>query len=75
MMPDGHDAIRIGIGERPQQHGIDHAEDRDVGADAERQRGGCDGGVGGTPGERATGVRQVTKCIDDRGAHRLSPAP
>ena len=28
----------IGVGQRPQQHGVQHAEDRRVGADAERER-------------------------------------
>jgi hypothetical protein len=39
--PHDRDAIRIAIGERLQQQGVDDAEDRRVGADAERQ--GADG--------------------------------
>src|SRR5204862_5551365 len=30
--------VRLRIGQRPQQRRVDHREDRDVGADAERQR-------------------------------------
>jgi hypothetical protein len=32
-----HDAIGLGIGQRAQQHSIDHAEDGGVGADAQTQ--------------------------------------
>src|SRR5436190_6492765 len=34
MRPEGHDAVRIAVGERPQKHGIDHAEDGRIRADA-----------------------------------------
>ena len=33
-----HQPIRVGIGQRPEQRRVDHREDGDVGADAERQR-------------------------------------
>ena len=36
--PEAHDAIGVGIGQRPQQHRIDDAEDRGVRADAECER-------------------------------------
>ena len=35
---DGHQRLRARVGQRPQQHGVDDAEDGAVGADAERQR-------------------------------------
>src|SRR5207249_4757203 len=34
--------FRMGVGQRLQQHGLDHAEHRGVDADADRQRGGGD---------------------------------
>ena len=36
-LPDVDQPVFVAIGERPQQHAADHAEDRGVGADAERQ--------------------------------------
>jgi hypothetical protein len=35
---DGHELVRVGERQRAQQHGVDHAEDRGVGADAGGQR-------------------------------------
>ena len=36
-LPDADDPLGIGIGERLEQHGVDEAEHRCVGADADRQ--------------------------------------
>src|SRR5215813_11731436 len=33
-----HEALRLRVRKRPQEKGINHAEDRSVGADAQRQR-------------------------------------
>ena len=33
-----HDAVGLGVGQRPQQHAVDDAEDGGVGADAEAER-------------------------------------
>ena len=53
--------LRVGIRQRPQQHGVDHGEDRDVGADAERQRE--DGGEGEArlPDEEPQRVAEIMK--------------
>ena len=37
-LPQVHDAVGLGVGQRPQQHAVDDAEDRGVGADAEAER-------------------------------------
>src|SRR4029079_17440086 len=37
-VPEEHEALRVGKGQRPQQRGVDHAENSRVGADAERER-------------------------------------
>ena len=57
--PDHHRAIRLGPRQRPQQHGVHDAEDRGVGADAERQRQHGDGGKAGVARERARAEAQV----------------
>jgi hypothetical protein len=38
MTGEDHELVRVAIGQRPQQHAVDDAEDGAVGADAERQR-------------------------------------
>jgi hypothetical protein len=50
---DLHEAVGVGIGQRPQQHGAREAEDRGVDAEAERQRGDHDGREDRTGGQRA----------------------
>ena len=40
---DHHDAVRVGIRQRPQQRRVEHAVDRGIGADAEREHQGGDG--------------------------------
>jgi hypothetical protein len=40
LAPDHHEPLRIGVRQRTQQHGVDHAEDGRAGADAERDRDG-----------------------------------
>ena len=60
--------LRLGVRQRPQQHGVDDAEDRGVGADAERQRqdgdgderrrcGACRGARSGCPAAAARRAR------------------
>jgi hypothetical protein len=46
LLADDDDAIDVGVGERPQHHAVEHAENRSVGADPERERRDGDGGVG-----------------------------
>ena len=45
--------------QRPQQHGVDDAEDRRVGADAEREREDGDGGKARAAKERACPVAEI----------------
>ena len=56
---DQHQAIRIGVAERPQEHGVDEAEDRAVGADTERQREHGDQREGRRLRQRAQRLPQV----------------
>ena len=51
------DAGGLAVRQRPQQHAVDDAEDRGVGADAERQRDHGDEREGGTLEERADAWR------------------
>jgi len=44
-----HKSFRLRIGERPQEHGVEHAEDRGVHANAERQDHYNDHGEAGVP--------------------------
>ena len=48
-----HQALPVLVGQRPQQDAADHAEDRGVGADAERQGEHGDKGEAGALAERA----------------------
>ena len=59
------------IGQRLQQHAIDHAEDSAVGPDAQGQREDDHGGEAGRLGERAHGVLQVAGKVFEiiRAAH------
>ena len=47
---ESHQSIGLVIGQRPQEHGVDDAEERDVGADAERERADDHGGERALPG-------------------------
>ena len=50
-LPHHHESIRGSVGQRPQEHRVDHAEDRGVRADAEGQRQHGDDGKAGTAPE------------------------
>ena len=56
----------VGIGQRSQQHGVHDAEDRGVGADAERQRDQRDGREARRADEQARGVAYVTQQVGSR---------
>ena len=56
-----HDRLGVRIRQRPEQHPVDDAEHRRVGADAERQRRQHRQGEGALPGERARRVADVPK--------------
>jgi hypothetical protein len=58
----------VGVGEWPPQHGVDDAEDRRVGADAERECQHDDGGIAGRPPEDARAVAGVAHGRDERRA-------
>jgi len=63
------DAIGTVIAERPQQHRVDHAEDRGVGADAERERANRQQREPGLAAQRARGVAKILK----NGVHSVPP--
>ena len=56
---DVHEAIGLGIGQRPEHQRVDQREDRRVRADAERQGEDGRGGVGRAAAERPQGVGEV----------------
>src|ERR1051326_1960755 len=51
--------VRLGIGQWPEQHGVDRTEDRGVGTDAERERQHRDGGEPRALGELADGEAEI----------------
>ncbi len=57
-----HQSIGLVIGQRPQEHGVDDAEERDVGANAERE---TDHGDEGEPRR----LEQLTKGGAEHGRH------
>ncbi len=54
-----HQPLRLRVGQRPQQDGVDHAEDRGVGADPERERRDRDEREARRLPERARGEANV----------------
>ena len=72
MSEDLHETIRIRPREGAQQHGIDDAEDRRVGANSERERQGRDHRKRGVSGQRANRVSNVlTQSIHRVGLLRV----
>ena len=69
---DFDEAIGRGIGQRPQQHGVERAEDRGVGADPEREREDGDGREAGAAAEQAKADHRV--LLDLAGDVREPPA-
>ncbi len=65
MEPD--DPIGIGVGQRPEQHAEDDAEDRRGGADAEPERQDGDNREGLGPKEQAHAVPHVAKKVFEQG--------
>ena len=59
LFPDGDEAVGLGEGQRAQQGGIDHAEDRGIGPDRQRKRGDDHGGETGCPEECAKDVAEI----------------
>ena len=58
---DEMDILRRGDGQRTKQHGVHQAEDRRVGADAERERGD---GSGGKPRRASRGAHGVSHILN-----------
>jgi hypothetical protein len=67
VAPHHHDAIRIAIRQRPQDHRVDDAENRRVGADAERERQQRDERKARLLDERANREAKVL----EEGGHRI----
>ena len=63
LAPELHDPVGLRIGQRLEEHGVDHREDRGVGADAEGQRRQRNGGERGVPTHR---TQRVAKIGEDR---------
>ncbi len=59
VAPEFHQSRGFGIGQRAENDGIDHAEDRGIGADAEGQGERGDDGEAGTLAQGARGVAQI----------------
>ena len=64
---DVDQAIGVGVGERPEEDGIDHAEDAHVGADGEPERPDGDGGEPGRAPQRAGRMAEVADPVVDHG--------
>ena len=58
-LANDRDGTRIVVRQRPQQHAVDDAEDRRVGADRQRQRDHDDRRIRGALAQRAHGLAQV----------------
>ena len=56
VLPDHHHAIGVGIGQRPQEHGVHGRENCGVGADAQRQRAHRHGGESGRVAQQPEAV-------------------
>ena len=62
------EALPVLVGQRPQQHAADHAEDRGVGADAEREGQHGDEREAGALAERAEGEAEVVQQTGHEGS-------
>src|ERR1044072_3806905 len=75
--PDIYELLRMRIGQGAQQHGIDHAEDRAVGANAERERRDRNDAEAGRLQQHAERVSEITHSATppwDRPSWRGAPA-
>ncbi len=69
LAPDHHRAIGLGPRQRPEEHGVEHAEDGGVGADPERERQDGNGREAWTAEERARPEPEVLpECFEECGA-------
>jgi hypothetical protein len=60
-----HNPVRTAIRQRPQKHGVDHAEDSRIRAYAERHDQDRERGESRAPAQVAAGIPQVTQWIID----------
>ncbi len=72
---DAHEAVRLRIGQGPEQDRVEHAEDGGGRPDPEGQREHGDGGEAGVLQQLAKGEAEVVHICDLRGImrHALSP--
>ena len=63
--------VAVAVGQRLEQHAADDAEDRRVGADAERQREDDDGGEAGAVSQRAQRVPEIGRDALEPGQSAL----
>lgn len=66
VIPNHYKRVGILVGQRPQQNGIDHAEDGAVCADAEGERDNDDDRKGRTAREHAQAVTQILNQIAEQ---------
>jgi hypothetical protein len=71
--PDEDEPIRVGVGQRPQQHGAEQAEDRGIRADAETERENRDARERRVPAQHARADAQVLHEMVERGESRAVP--
>ena len=67
VLPHSDQPIGVTVGQRPQQQGVDHGEDRGVGANPERQRQDGDDGEGRRFPQHPDGVADVLKHLTQHG--------
>ena len=65
-----HQRLRVGIGERFKQHGVDHRKDGSIDADAHGDDQNRDGGEAGSLGERAEAKRRSRQQSSIQGTER-----
>ena len=69
-LPDVDQALLVVVDERLEQHAADHAEDRRVGADAERERQDDGDGQAAGPEQRAKRVAKIGQQSHDLSIQR-----
>ena len=70
---DRHQSVGLGVGQRPEQHRVDEAEDRRVRADSDPQREDDDQAEARVPPEAPQGVLHVADDRLEHGKPRLVP--
>jgi hypothetical protein len=65
-LPQTHEPVRLGVGQRLQEDTVDDGEDRGVGADPQGQREQCGQREYGSAGQAAAGMPHVAQQIEHR---------